>query len=500
MTENTPDDDKISILANFFKRNDMHEDDANRLASEMIKIRSTLKPERIVKQFDKMGKKMFTQNILEDGFKITDVLDQNDIVDAIQNHLESPPVHYLLGCFDDGHTLQHATIEKEGMVECLCKQNLNATIIETNATNNKITALSEKLTDSNEYKVLHFAMHCCEDESGQRTIALSNHFNEYIDPDALCNTLIRHCSGPSVANNNGASILCIVLNVCNLSVFAKKLHDAKVKSVIYWKTNVHDEAAKTFSEIFYSHLVNDNSKTYEDFDDAYETAISHLKLRGWILVDPKDPNYVEALQAHYSTSKLRAAGIPRLHSQQKEKEDAKLTDDAKSKQNEGETIVPPEGYKIMISFNDESAGPDAEELAKRLTQNGHPTFCTRLYCRNNAGNWHHVTVKGVQDCKYYIPLMTKRWQQSNECQFETESILKRMAGRDVIIIPVYYECFDKDYDKNTTKQNPYSYKGLWSDLQSVYCNKYDDREKWMDAVSKLLPKDSEVTKVSLKNF
>jgi hypothetical protein len=98
----------------------------------------------------------------------------------------------------------------------------------------------------------------------------------------------------------------------------------------------------------------------------------------------------------------------------------------------------------MISFNDESAGSDAEELAKHLTRNGHPTFCSRLYCRTNAGNWRHVTIKGAQNCKCYIPLMTKGWQQSNKCQFETELIVDCMACRDVIIIPVYYESFDED--------------------------------------------------------
>jgi hypothetical protein len=84
--------------------------------------------------------------------------------------------------------------------------------------------------------------------------------------------------------------------------------------------------------------------------------------------------------------------------------------------------------------------------------------------------------------------MTKGWQQSFECQFETDYIVNRMARRNVIIIPVYYKSFDEDYDRNTTDQYPYSYKDLWNDLQSVYCNKYDDREKWMDAVSGLLPK------------
>jgi hypothetical protein len=155
-------------------------------------------------------------------------------------------------------------------------------------------------------------------------------------------------------------------------------------------------------------------------------------------------------------------------------------------QNTGETIVPPEGCEIMLSFNDESAGPDAEELAKYLTRNGHPTFCMQLYYRNNAGNWRHVTLRGAKDCKYYIPLMTKGWQQSKEYQFETELIVNRMCDRDVIIIPVYYKSFDEDYDKNTTKKYPYSYKNLWSNLQSIYCN--DNREKWMDAVSALLPK------------
>jgi len=97
----------------------------------------------------------------------------------------------------------------------------------------------------------------------------------------------------------------------------------------------------------------------------------------------------------------------------------------------------------MVSFNDAASGQDAEDLANLLlTANGHPTFCTRIYCPNNAGSWRESTKAGALSCKYYVALMSNGWQQSNECQVETEIILNRNAPGDVTVIPVYYDDFD----------------------------------------------------------
>jgi len=148
-------------------------------------------------------------------------------------------------------------------------------------------------------------------------------------------------------------------------------------------------------------------------------------------------------------------------------------------------VVAPGDCLIMISFNDYSAGPNAEALARFLTKNDFPTFCTRIYCPANSGDWRDATEEGVANCKIYIPLVTKGWQMSTECQYETRLIRKRIADQNVKVIPVYYQDFDEDYDKATTGHN---YKFKWNDFQSVYRQKGDEG-KWMN---KLLAKEEEV--------
>ena len=54
-------------------------------------------------------------------------------------------------------------------------------------------------------------------------------------------------------------------------------------------------------------------------------------------------------------------------------------------------IINPEDCKVMVSFNDATFGQDAEDLANFLTANGHPTFCTRIYCPPNPGSWRKST-------------------------------------------------------------------------------------------------------------
>merc|ERR1740139_1260740 len=88
-------------------------------------------------------------------------------------------------------------------------------------------------------------------------------------------------------------------------------------------------------------------------------------------------------------------------------------------------IVPPKNCHVMVSFNDGASGQDAEDLANFLTANGRPTFCTRIYCPDNAGDWRISTMTGVRYCTYYIPLMTNGWQKSKNCQSETKMVLNR---------------------------------------------------------------------------
>ena len=147
-----------------------------------------------------------------------------------------------------------------------------------------------------------------------------------------------------------------------------------------------------------------------------------------------------------------------------------------------ELIINPYDCKVMVSFNDAASGQDAEDLANFLTANGCRTFCTRIYCPNNAGNWRQFTTDGAIHCKYYVALMSNGWQQSNECQFETRIILNRTAPGDVIVIPVYYDDFDVAYDHDAKQY----YKQSWGGIQSVFRERDDDA--WMKRVLKLLPR------------
>jgi len=167
----------------------------------------------------------------------------------------------------------------------------------------------------------------------------------------------------------------------------------------------------------------------------------------------------------------------------------------KTAQNDNE-VVAPEECQIMISFNDRSAGENAEALARFLTNKNFPTFCTRIFCPANVGDWRDATEKGVKTCKIYIPLLTKGWQKSDECQYETRLIRNRFAARAVTIMPVYYEDFDEAYDDTT---DGHGYKFKWNDLQSVFREKGDE-DKWMNTIISLLPKEGSLdSATSLQN-
>jgi len=143
-------------------------------------------------------------------------------------------------------------------------------------------------------------------------------------------------------------------------------------------------------------------------------------------------------------------------------------------------IVAPEDCLVMISFNDRTAGPDAEKLANYLTSKGFPTFCTRLYCPNNPGSWRDATETGAVKCRYYIVLMTDGWQLSDECQIETSIIKNRLAKNNVTAIPVWYDSFDDEYDNRPR----HFYRTLWNSIQGVFRG---TGEEWMNTVLKLLP-------------
>jgi len=155
----------------------------------------------------------------------------------------------------------------------------------------------------------------------------------------------------------------------------------------------------------------------------------------------------------------------------------------KGDRNDGEKqkmvpAVEPKNCYAMVSFNNAASGKEAEELANFLTKNGRPTFCTRIYCPENAGSWRQITKVGAAQCKYYIPLLTNGWQKSNGCQFETKIAVNRHVKNKVVIIPVFFDDFDVEYDE----VNLHYHKLTWEELQSVFRT----RDEWKQDILKLL--------------
>ena len=134
-------------------------------------------------------------------------------------------------------------------------------------------------------------------------------------------------------------------------------------------------------------------------------------------------------------------------------------------------VVAPQKCLVMISFNSATAGEVAKRLANYLTSNGRPAFCANLYCPTKAGNWRDASEMGAVTCRYYIVLMTNGWQLSKECQYEVINIvMNRHAKQEVIIIPVWYESFDDEYDK----RDGHNCKTVWKIIQGAFRGKGEE--------------------------
>ena len=86
-------------------------------------------------------------------------------------------------------------------------------------------------------------------------------------------------------------------------------------------------------------------------------------------------------------------------------------------------------------------------------------------------------------CLYYVPLMTKGWQLSDECQYETQIAENRRAKKKLEVIPVkFVGDFDDEYDK----REGHRYMEIWSSLQSVYKTADDTDDRWMSVLLRQL--------------
>jgi hypothetical protein len=145
----------------------------------------------------------------------------------------------------------------------------------------------------------------------------------------------------------------------------------------------------------------------------------------------------------------------------------------------GAAVVKPEDCLVMISFNSATAGGVAKKLADYLTSKGRPAFCTGNYCPTQAGNWRRYTKVGANTCLYYVPLITNKWQDSGECQYETDIVMNRLE--EVTIIPVWFKSFNQKHDK----QRGHFYKNSWKHFQGVPSKENDPN--FNETILKLIP-------------
>lgn len=89
---------------------------------------------------------------------------------------------------------------------------------------------------------------------------------------------------------------------------------------------------------------------------------------------------------------------------------------------------------------------------------------------------------GVTTCKMYILLMAKGGHHSKECQYEIGLIANLIVSKEAEVIPIYYQCFDDNYDIRKGGPN-YIFK--WSTLQNI--KRGSMRNKLMEKVLKMLP-------------
>jgi hypothetical protein len=118
-----------------------------------------------------------------------------------------------------------------------------------------------------------------------------------------------------------------VINACHGADIAKLLSsdEHSVPYVMSWETVVDDQAAQTFSEVFYEALASGCG-----YPEAYDQATAFLKMRSWV-IDREDGGIPQSRESHErllacqqreKDPKLMAAGIPRLYDLRKGRAEA----------------------------------------------------------------------------------------------------------------------------------------------------------------------------------
>jgi hypothetical protein len=119
--------------------------------------------------------------------------------------------------------------------------------------------------------------------------------------------------------------------------------------------------------------------------------------------------------------------------------------------------IKPGECRAMVSFNDATTGEDAEILSGYLIAQGVATFCTRMFCPSGGGgsSWRSDTLEAVDTCEFYVPLMNRAWQESTECNIESDAAFHkaiRSGHTQPKIVPILYSDFDDTLDKSSGKR------------------------------------------------
>lgn len=139
-------------------------------------------------------------------------------------------------------------------------------------------------------------------------------------------------------------------------------------------------------------------------------------------------------------------------------------------------VIAPKDCKVMISFNEATAGTLAVKLTNYLNQHGQKAFCTAVYCPAIGGGhvWRQVTNDGVATCRAYVMLMTDGWDKSDECQVESEMAYTRHVKKSLeLLVPVRFESFsvhledDKHWNLRLATMQHISYKSDQQVLEDV---------------------------------
>eukprot|EP00935_MAST-01C_sp_MAST-1C-sp1_P001100 g1100.t1 len=128
---------------------------------------------------------------------------------------------------------------------------------------------------------------------------------------------------------------------------------------------------------------------------------------------------------------------------------------------ESELGAEPKDCVVMVSFDECSAGDDAQELATFLHDECDlPTFCARLWCpAHPMEEYRALTADAAETCTHYVVLVTgdkgkkgQGWQRSKDALSEFANLVRpRCEREECVVLPV---CYPLDHKFATESPDP----------------------------------------------